>query len=291
MPSSPPWNLPPSFTVESTLSSPWFLSDSPPSCQGAALAHLDFLPPHDLVIWTDGPVPFSFGKGGSGVSANCSLCETEATLSFLAGIVCSSFSADSMTFLLVSAAPTSLPFLFSSLTLALFSPPSFVIPQSLWHIWLDVFPFLLCYQTNWVLRHSFLTGNNAADVLARSGALPMPSTIPCSFSAFISRIHSSLFSDWRRTVSSKFFDTQVPSISAEKLALLHHACCTLSRLCCNGHSLLLSSFLIRIGRTENSSGSACEHPSQDISHVILHCLATDSLRCLFFGDSLYLYDL
>ena len=59
------------------------------SRQGAALAYLDFLPPYDLALWTDGSVPFLFSKGGSGVLANCSLCGTEATLSFSAGLVCS----------------------------------------------------------------------------------------------------------------------------------------------------------------------------------------------------------
>ena len=88
-----PWNLL-SFTVESTLSSSCSRSDPPLSCQGAALAHLDSLPPHDLVLWTDGSVPFPFGKGGSGVLANCSLCGTEATHSFSVGPVCSSFSAE-----------------------------------------------------------------------------------------------------------------------------------------------------------------------------------------------------
>ena len=38
----------------------------------------------DLMVWTDGFVPFLFGKG-FGVLANCSLCGTEATLSFSAG--------------------------------------------------------------------------------------------------------------------------------------------------------------------------------------------------------------
>ena len=87
------WNLP-SFTVESTLSSSCSRSDLPLSRQGAALAHLDSLPPHDLVLWTDGSVPFPLGKGGSVVLANCSLCGTEVTLSFSAGPVCSSFSAE-----------------------------------------------------------------------------------------------------------------------------------------------------------------------------------------------------
>ena len=89
----PSWNLS-SFTVKLSFSTPCSRSDPPLSCQGAALTHLDSLPPYDLVLWTDGSVPFPFGKSGSGVLANCSLCGTEATLSFSAGPVCSSFSAE-----------------------------------------------------------------------------------------------------------------------------------------------------------------------------------------------------
>ena len=121
-------------------------------------------------------------------------------------------------------------------------------------------------------------------------ALLAPSAIPCSPS-LISRIHSCLFSDWRRTVSFKFFHTQVPSISTEKPVLLRHARCVLSRFRCNGYSLLLGSYLSRIGRIENPFCSACGNSSQDISHLILHCPATDSLRRSLFGDSLSLYDL
>ena len=88
-PPSPPWNLP-SFTVKSTLSS--LFSCSHLLC--LALAHLDSLPPYDLVLWTDGSVPFPFGKGSSGVLVNCSLCDTEAALFFSASPVCSSFSAE-----------------------------------------------------------------------------------------------------------------------------------------------------------------------------------------------------
>ena len=87
------------------------------------------------------------------------------------------------------------------------------------------------------------------------------------------------------------FDTQVPSISTEELVLPRHVRCVLSCLRCNGHSLLLGSYLSRIGRIENPSYSACGHSSQDTSHLILHCPATDSLRRSLFGDSLSLYDL
>ena len=55
-PPSRSWNLP-SLTVESTLFSSCSRSDLPVSRQGAALAHLDSLPRHDLVLWTDGSFP------------------------------------------------------------------------------------------------------------------------------------------------------------------------------------------------------------------------------------------
>ena len=48
--------------------------------------------------------------------------------------------------------------------------------------------------------------------------------------------------------------------------------------------VLLSSYLCRISRIENPSCSACGH-----YHLILHCPATNSLRCSLFGDSLSLY--
>ena len=152
-PPCPPWNLP-SFMVESTLSTPCSRSDSPLSRQGAALAHLDSLPPHDLVLWTDGSVPF--GKGGSGVLANCSLCGTEATLSFSAGPVCSSFSAEACAILhaLCWSRQHQLVCHFSSLLLlsdsrsvlaTLSSPPSFVL-NSVPDLAETVFSLLLFYQ-------------------------------------------------------------------------------------------------------------------------------------------------
>ena len=146
-------------------------------------------------------------------------------------------------------------------------------------------------RLQWVPGHSFLPGNDAADELARRGALLAPPAIPCSLSPLTSHIHSRLISDWRRTVSSKFFDAQVSSISTEKLVLPRHARCVLSRHHCNGRSLQLSSYLSRIGRIENSSCSACGHSSQDTSHLILYCPATDSLRRSLFGDSMSLCDL
>ena len=257
----------------------------------------------DLVFWTDGSVPFPFGKGRSGVLANCSLCGTEATLSFSAGPVCSSFSAEACAILHALCWSRQHQQLchFSSLLLlsdsrsvlaTLSSPPPFLLSQTLWQIWQELSFFSSCsIRLQWVPGHSFLPGNDTADERARREALLAPSAIPCSLSPLTSRIHFRLFSDWRRTVLLKYFDTQVPSTSTEELVLPRHARCVLSRLRCNEHSLLLGSYLSRIGRIENSSCSACGHSPQGTSHLILHCPATDSLRRSLFDDSLSLYDL
>ena len=107
-------------------------------------------------------------------------------------------------------------------------------------------------------------------------------------SLIISRIHSSLFWHWRRTVSSEFFDIQVPSVFTEELMFARHAWSVLSRLCCNGHSFLINPYFSRIGRSENPSFSACGYRTQDISHLILHYPATDSSRLGFCRLFLFL---
>ena len=198
--------------------------------------------------------------------------------------------------MLISAAPTNLPYLFSSsLTLALCSPPCLLLRLS-FYLNLSGISERNCFFSPPLLSgynglQSFILGNDAVDELARRGALHVSSTIPCSLSPLTSRIHSSLFSVWRDTVSSNFFDTQIPLVSSEELMFSGHARCALSRFRCNGHSLLLSSYLSRIGRIENPSRSACGYSSQDTSYFILHYLAADSLHHLLFGDSLSLYDL
>ena len=168
-PPCPPCNLP-SFTVDSTLSTPCSLSDSPYSRQGAALAHLDSLPPHDLILWTNVSVPFPFGKGGFGVLVSCSLCGTEATLSFSAGLVCSSFSAKACAILHAYCWSRQHQQVchFSSLLLlsdsrsvlaTVCSPPSFFLSQTLWQIWQELSFFSSCsIRLQWVPDTRFSRG-------------------------------------------------------------------------------------------------------------------------------------
>ena len=88
-----------------------------------------------------------------------------------------------------------------------------------------------------------------------------------------------IFSDWRRTVSSKFFDTRVPSISTEEIYLPR---CVLSCLRCNGRSLPLNSYLSRIGRIENRFCSARGHLSSHsaLSSYVLFAPLTLWRLCL-----------
>jgi len=62
-------------------------------------------------------------------------------------------------------------------------------------------------------------------------------------------------------------------ISSEELALPHLAHCELFRLRCHDHSLLLSSYLCRKKRKENSSCSACGLHLQDLTYFRLDCSA------------------
>ena len=244
-PPSPTWNLP-CFTVESTLSSPCSLALIPFSLAKVRLSlTFTFLPTHDLVLWTDGSVPFPFAKDGSGVLANCSRCGTEATLSFSIGPVCSRYSAEACAILqalfLVSAAPTSLPFFFpffSSLTPALSLPPCLLLHLS---FYLNISGR---FSRNCVLSSPVLSGyNGSPDTRFSQGTMRLMSwpdgerySYPLQ-SLVVSLFHLShpllSFSNWGRTFLSKFFDTQLVSIFTEELD-----CAPSSRSLCSPSSLL-----------------------------------------------------
>ena len=137
---------------------------------------------------------------------------------------------------------------------------------------------------------SFYQGSGGADEVVRLGALLQPSTVYCCISFLTFCVHSSLLSDCKRTVSSKFFDTQSLSISTEKLVVFFHVHFVLSRICCNKPPLFVKVFyLSRIGRIDMSC-SAFGHPTLD-TFLILSCFAMYSLRRSLLGNSFFVYDL
>ena len=95
----------------------------------------------------------------------------------------------------------------------------------------------------------------------------------------------------KRSRLNSYLNHQVPNVSSEELLLSRPIRCELSRLRCHSHSLLLSSYLYRISRKENSACGACGHPLQDLSHLLLDCPASEPLRKSIFGFSLFILDL
>ena len=147
-------------TCLSSLRRPLFLSHAPAPIHSFSPRCVS-RPPYDLVLWTDSSFPFD--NRSSGVLANCSLCGTEATLSLSAGPVYSSFSAEAcaikqalcwswqhqqvchFSFLLLSDS--------RSVLIIMFSPPSFLLPQSFWQ---ELSSFSSCsIRLQWVPGHFF----------------------------------------------------------------------------------------------------------------------------------------
>jgi len=69
---------------------------------------------------------------------------------------------------------------------------------------------------------------------------------------------------YRQNLSHNSLFCQISLVSSDEQAFPRFARCKLSRLCCHGHSLLLSSYLCRI-KQENFSCSAWRHQLQDLA--------------------------
>ena len=299
-PPSPPWSKT-HFTV-----SPFI-----PDCTGnstarlqSASSRLSSLPPSDIQVWTDGSVPSLFGPGGAGVYVTCSKCNTSNSLSFFSGPIASSFTAETFalkqglvwcTSHLMTCKFQSVLFLTDSQSALSILPsaPYYLQPESLWNVWSLASSLSNNTTSNfqWVPGHAGLPGNEKADLLAKTGAsLPTDAT-PCPLPPVITKVRYSQYRNWRRHISHSHLNFQVPEVSSKELLLSRSIRSELSRLRCHGHSLLLSSYLHRISRKENSACSAWGHPLQDLNHILLDCHASEPFSKSISGSSLSILDL
>ena len=144
-PCFPPWNLP-SFTVDATLSSLRSRSDPPPSCQGAALAHFDF---PLLMIWYSGLAAlflFLFAKAAPAYLPTALSVALRPLFPFQQAQYAQVFPLKPAPFCTLFAglgstkkSTTSLLFSYYLTLATLSSSPSFLLPQTLWQIWQELF--------------------------------------------------------------------------------------------------------------------------------------------------------
>ena len=198
-PPCPPWKLP-SFTVKSTLSTPCSCSDPPLSRQGAALAHLDSLPPHDLVLGQTALFLFLFARADPALLPTALSVALRLLFPFRQAQFAQVFRMKPAPFCTLFAglgstdkSAISLLLLSDSRSVlaALSSPPSFLLSQTLWQIWQKLSSLSSCsIRLQWVPGHSFLPENDAADELARRGALlaPPQSLVVCLLLSLVSTL-------------------------------------------------------------------------------------------------------
>jgi len=94
-------------------------------------------------------------------------------------------------------------------------------------------------------------------------------------------IRHTRYSLWRRTLSHNSLSCQISSVSSEELALPHSVNCPDFAATFTASTLNLC----RIKRKENSSCSACGHPLQHLTHLLLDCPVSEPLRRAIFGTT------
>ena len=290
------------FTVSPFI--PNYTDNSPARLQSAS-NRLSSLPPSDIQVWTDGSVPPFFGPGGAGVYVTCSKCHTSNSLSFSTGSITSSFTAETFALkqgldwcanYLMTCEVQSVLFLTDSQSALsiLSSALSYLLPESLWNVWSLAFSVsnntILNFQ--WVRSHAGLPGNeNAPKLVAKADASLPTNAIPCPLPTVTAKIRYFQYHNWRCHISQFYLIYQISKVSSEKLLLSRPIRRELSRLCFHGHSFLLSSYLHRISRKENSTCSAFGHPLQDLTHLLLDCPASEPLHKSILGYTLSILDL
>ena len=301
----PPWRTFSGLSFASDLDLPCSTS-LPPSLR-LRIFDLSYanLPSADLDLWTDGSVSGPSGSGGAGVIASCKRCLTSVSHAFAAGSHCSSFHTELVaiqealwwvldhrrqcqisTVHLFSDSKSSLSFLSSGPTILLES-----VPFSIWSalLALDIHGVGVHFQ--WAPAHSGVLGNEMADAVAKRGVTLDQKGVPISYASSLCLVKAKFVKSWWDALPSPLLACRLPKVDKSEILLPRSARCELSRLRSNGHSLLLNSYLARIGKISSPACPGCGHHTQDINHLLLLCPCLDPLRFKIFGQNPSLLDL
>ena len=290
-PPKPPWSTPSSYTISLHLSSPCSRKDPSPF---ATLQLPPTFPLYLTAISLPGLTVWYLAGWDRVVQGYTSSVQSASLLPRFPSRLVSGLPVivpkPSLSYMLLSGVSLtprhvilnlspSFPTLYLSYQLSL--PLPYLIPKSLSNTQslLNSLSQSKVVHLQWIPGHSSLPGNDLADSLAKADASLDPFSISVSLAPLISFQRLSLYTSWRRSVQSGFFQHQIPSVSPEELTLPRSA---LSRLRCNGHSTLLNSYLHKIGRAETPSCSNCGSEPQDLSHLVLDCPVLDPLRRAIF---------
>jgi len=195
---------PPNFTMTTFIEC---CSCSNPGRSDAAADFLRSLPTFNVVIWTDDSVPSPLGAGGASVQAACRRCSFSSSLSYSAGPVSSSFSAESLALVhglkwcnshLKAFHFQSALFLtdFQSALAVLCTAPAFLQPKFFWDIWdlSDSHSFRVALSFQWVPSHAGLPGNELTDSLTKTEATLPFTHVPRPLAPTVAKIRHTRYS-------------------------------------------------------------------------------------------------
>jgi len=171
-------------------------------------------PPQNFTVTTFIEGCTRFDPGRSDIAADFLRCSSSSSLSYLAGLVSSSFPAESSAlvhglewchFHLKSCHFWSALFLMDShsATTLLSSAPAFLQPKSFWNIWdlSDSLSFRVALSFQWIPGYAGFPGNERADSLAKTGATLPVEHVPCPLAPTIAKVRHTCYSLWKQSLS------------------------------------------------------------------------------------------
>ena len=299
IPGSAPWEpVPATISLKSTLHRPTKKTDPPETRLAAAQETLRRLPPADVTIYTDGSAARGRENGGGGAVVMREGREVKR-LKVPAGRFTSSYRAE------LAALAEALSFFQAankrwranrvlvctdsqSAIRRLEAGPAGqtdALANRVWTLLKTVTNGGAEIHLQGVPGHSGLPGTEIADEVARAAAESEQSHAPIDLSTAKSRLRQLALDEWTNKMENTRYHAQNGPrrvTPGDKQGLTRAESVEVARLR-TGHSLLLRSYRLRIGQTEDDVCPECEEDAETLEHLLTACPARASLRRDVFG--------